>query len=166
MKNFPFPYLGSISHGTLRTEDLLPDFLHVLRKLGGTLSRADANKVRRILDREEWSNEERYWCDELLHEELFNKLGCFAPDYCYFGATEGDGADFGFWLSSDWEERAREDGIPFVLTRGGVVAVVHGRRRILAASSRVAAGEGEIAGARGGVVERAHAGHAALCADR
>ena len=38
--------------------------------------------------------------DDLVFE-LQDELQFFAPPYCYFGNTEGDGSDFGFWPSMD-----------------------------------------------------------------
>jgi hypothetical protein len=36
-----------------------------------------------------------------LNEDLFNELNRLCEDipYCYFGASEGDGSDYGFWIS-------------------------------------------------------------------
>ena len=68
--------IGSISHGTLKAEDLAAVFFDTLLGL----------------------NEEVY--NEILMnttEALMDALNEEAPAYCYFGAHEGDGSDFGFW---------------------------------------------------------------------
>lgn len=41
-------------------------------------------------------------------ESLLQEL---APAGFYFGASEGDGASFGFWLSEDWREALEDRGI-------------------------------------------------------
>ena len=112
------PSIGSVSHGTLRTEDLLPDFVSLLRELGyrgkrnGAFDRASriANLSARHGEIPEGLREE---ADELVND-LCDLLDGFAPEYCYFGTLEGDGSDFGFWPSQEWRERAEEEGVPIV----------------------------------------------------
>lgn len=93
--------IGSISHGTLRTVDLLDAFASELDRLES--ERDDVAEARAVLtlhnagwltiaDSEEASE---------LVQALQDALNEFAPPYCYFGTTEGDGSDFGFWPSLD-----------------------------------------------------------------
>ena len=80
--------LGSISTGTLRTEDLAPVFIEELLSRG-----VDAGDVPEDMD------------------GLYNALESFCPPFVYFGTLEGDGADFGFWVDmNDFDESRRLDG--------------------------------------------------------
>ena len=72
--------IGSISHGTLRPEDLCAVFFDTLCGL----------------------NEEEY--NKILintTEALMDALNAAAPAYCYFGTHEDAGSDFGFWPLSE-----------------------------------------------------------------
>jgi hypothetical protein len=103
---------GSISHGTLRDEDLLKAFTDTLESLLAkqsrrfrrapyrALIRATRKELReRDLDAQDVADGgER--CADLVNR-LADTLNEFAPPYGYFGALEGDGSDFGFWLSRD-----------------------------------------------------------------
>ena len=100
--------LGSISHGTMRPEDLIPDFVSQLQSLD---TRGDYAELVKEADAiEDFDSEDAGY----VLEELFDALNTFAPDYCYFGAHPGDGADYGFWLCEEWEQMARDDGVLFV----------------------------------------------------
>jgi hypothetical protein len=44
-------------------------------------------------------------------EALTDKLQDLAPSGFYFGASEGDGACFGYWLSEDWVEALEAMGL-------------------------------------------------------
>ena len=101
--------LGSISHGTLRTQDLLPVFLETLTALGGDVpSDLECGAHIEYLnwpgpgttacdeDDKFWSSEEAMWDMEALTDGLNN----LCPPFVYFGTLEGDGSDFGFW--PDW----------------------------------------------------------------
>jgi hypothetical protein len=89
---------GTVIHGTLREEDLVPAFLDCLEEL----DKKAADELR--------ANMPKYGTDEMaefLNEELFNTLNLHAPDGHYFGAHPGDGSDFGFWedeQGSDWSD--------------------------------------------------------------
>lgn len=87
---------GTVSHGTLREEDLIPKFAAILE---------DEDSERYNYWRAEFPN-----CANLAFymttydersyalEQLFEDLDILAHNVgMYFGASEGDGADFGFW---------------------------------------------------------------------
>lgn len=95
--------IGSVSSGTMRPEDLLPEFLYTLGQLDKPRHDAFVAANADLLDSDEVdedSDEYADGCDDLVNE-LFDILGEYAPPYCYFGANEGDGADYGFWPSLD-----------------------------------------------------------------
>ena len=94
--------VGTISWGTLRNQDLIPSFMDVL--LDHDLSTAHAlqkeyREVFQNIDNDEFmatSEDATY-----LVEALFEALNEIAPPFHYFGATAGDGSDFGFWADVD-----------------------------------------------------------------
>jgi hypothetical protein len=98
---------GTISHATLRDEDLLAAFADELeyqvQRNADEWCSEDGRKERdRLMDliaeaRDDVDSDE---AGEIVNE-LQDALNAFAPPYAYFGAHEGDGSDFGFWISSD-----------------------------------------------------------------
>ena len=111
--------IGTVSHGTLRTEDLLSSFISELewhiRNNGDHFSQpenfSERDRLNNIIgeaqdcfaeDGEEIDPDKEDIAEELVNETLPDAIGEFAPAYCYFGAHEGDGSDFGFWPS--WSE--------------------------------------------------------------
>jgi len=124
--------LGSISHGTLRTQDLLPVFLETFMALGGNVP-SDLecgayieylnwpNPATTACDEEDkfWESEDAMWDMEALTDGLNN----LCPPFVYFGTLEGDGSDFGFWPDMDrlneelqWErDHYPDDSIPDAL---------------------------------------------------
>lgn len=92
---------GTISHGTLRPQDLIPAFLDALR----TLNPAAYDQLMfgsghplipsYALEDEDadWWTEDAQW----ILDDLTDRLAESAPEGHYFGALEGDGSDFGFW---------------------------------------------------------------------
>lgn len=88
----------SVSHGTMREEDLIPAFEAFLEAQGIDLSTLDrpTEAIERLFDGEmtdaDWESVSWY-----LNEELFEAMNDIAPDGCYFGSHPGDGCDYGFW---------------------------------------------------------------------
>lgn len=94
--------LGTVSHGTLRTEDLLDTFADELEyqvqrdeNLYLTPSIRDA-LLKSVWDAREITDFESELAADMVNE-LIDQLNEYAPPYCYFGSHEGDGSDFGFW---------------------------------------------------------------------
>jgi hypothetical protein len=112
----------TVSEGTLRSEDLLVNFCNTLYELG---KKRQAKKLwlegaalLEKIDEMEYQlrdtfidNEKRAALVALLDtstealmwvvDELFDLLNANAPSGYYFGASEGDGACFGFWKAED-----------------------------------------------------------------
>lgn len=103
--------IGSISHGTLKTEDLLTAFADALETLvkndpdmtgdGSLALRMTAiREARQLVELsnelgDAWDgNHEELALDAL--DSLREWLDGYAPPYTYFGTHEGDGSDFRF----------------------------------------------------------------------
>lgn len=107
---------GSISHGTMRNEDLLDTFAselqdHVQRNAAEWCSDDGRAQRDRLVALCEEANETDCESDDYdddaageLVEALFEALNEFAPPYAYFGAHEGDGSDYGYWLIGDMQD--------------------------------------------------------------
>jgi hypothetical protein len=105
----PFAYLGTVSHGTMRAEDLVPTFLAVYRDLRPQFWSDVSKEYRPLLEvmgsRYVQEYSERYYEDlDYLLSELFDYLNACSPDGYYFGAIEGDGCDYGFWAVESEDE--------------------------------------------------------------
>lgn len=132
----PAPF-GSVSSGTLRTQDLLSAFVSALEGLmlvnGEYFSRPE-NFVERdrlcdaigeaqdcfidcAIEKSDFGEidpDKEETAEWLVNETLFDMLQSFAPPYTYFSAHPGDGADFGFWLSDIEDIR---DQVEFVSSK-------------------------------------------------
>lgn len=97
--------LGTISEGTLKNEDLIPAFIDAID--GVRISRKHRGEVRAINNRLVDDYQSALWeCpkDELVSydvERLIDILNDYVPNYCYFGAHDGDGACFGVWPTDE-----------------------------------------------------------------
>ena len=125
---------GTVIHGTMRAQDLIPAFLIVLRKH----NRGLAETIIRDIPHDELVLEDkhhriRFWLESSLNEDhpwwnsyaasclitggpgygdtLFHALQTIAPEGHYFGTREDDHNNFGFWPSQ--EPRYSKWDIPF-----------------------------------------------------
>ena len=85
---------GSISSGTLRSQDLLSTFAAHLPANYKAL-KDEAEALAGCI--EEGADDVDGWHVSEVLDELYQALNDEAPDGHYFGAHEGDGAEFGFW---------------------------------------------------------------------
>lgn len=94
---------GTIIHGTLRMQDLIPAFLDALWQVAP----AAAASFQSIQDRAQGREGSAWWDGEeaaAMLERLTDTLNEHAPEGHYFGAHPGDGADFGFWkVEEGWQ---------------------------------------------------------------
>lgn len=92
---------GSISSGMMSKEDLIPIFLTEAIDICLNDKRDEyigaIKEIQQRIKDMDWDtyieSEESDW--DL--ESLFDILDSIAPENHYFGAHEGDGADYGFW---------------------------------------------------------------------
>ena len=97
---------GTIIHGTLREQDLIPAFMDVLwvndpeaaERIVDEYGHNFIDRCTKGLDYSLIGEMER---QSYLLDDLFEALEAIAPEGCYFGAIEGDGSDFGFWATDD-----------------------------------------------------------------
>ena len=92
-------YVGSVSEGTMRADDLIPAFLDVAEEMAERLDTGNIIAEVRNL-RQQYNNlsddaPEEEW-DYLLYEGIWPMMESLAPEGYYFGAHPGDGADFGY----------------------------------------------------------------------
>ena len=90
----------SLSHGTMRNEDLIETFMLFLED-NYPLIYADIRSDKdydNIMNTGRYDDETSYW----LLDELFDRLNELAPDDFYFGSHPGDGSDYGFWQCEEF----------------------------------------------------------------
>ena len=99
----------SVSSGTLRPQDLIPDFVYVIRDTPEYQQIAFhpnlSWELKVIFDPTAYNDDDERWDSEeisyFLNEELFDILNNYAPEGYYFGSHPGNGSDFGYWKIED-----------------------------------------------------------------
>jgi len=94
----------SVSHGTLREDDLIAAFGKFIIEAAGAgligneyVLRITGDLINIITEPEEKI--------EILNNNIFDLMDEISPDGCYFGAHPGDGSDFGWWdIKSEEDE--------------------------------------------------------------
>lgn len=92
--------LGTVSHGTMRPEDLIPTFVEEIRHILTDPDTDDLRVLGTIDQLEKSTQEPDYFESESCQfdlDYLFDLLNDYAPDGYYFGSHPGDGSDYGFW---------------------------------------------------------------------
>ena len=104
IQNNKKPHIGTVSWGTHRPSHLIPKFLIALEKCNFAKYSEIRSRCPIFVFKPDSVDKE--WFDtedaaEVL-DDLFKALRDAGVDnYLYFGAHDGDGADFGFWV--DWD---------------------------------------------------------------
>lgn len=80
-----------VSDGTMRTEDLFPKMYWILKEYAPE----KAKEFAEFAEDDSWMGERAEGARVM--GELFYALDEIAPEGCYFGSQEGDGACYGFW---------------------------------------------------------------------
>jgi len=114
--------LGTISEGTLKTEDIGNNLIWHMDRLD--LDTNDLNTLKKLkrefseeIERLEESEEEYSEKLEYIFDETKEIADNYTPDYCYLGMHQGDGADFGVWPEPELFEDTRQGGFDgFVFT--------------------------------------------------
>ena len=141
--------LGSISTGTLKTEDLLPVFTATMRQF-----LTDNGHKSIYVERAETIIRNDFYDMELADElvgTLMDGIQGYCPPFVFFGTLPGDGADFGFWAdmeriqetldaamdlernvrNGEWEWQLKDEGVIVNTNDHGNVTVMDMDRKIL-----------------------------------
>ena len=98
-----FPWI--VSSDTLRVDHLADAYLGAFDQLGQDVPepfRSDLQQCAAYASGLTAPDPCDAW--DVAIQWAFDRLGELAPDGFYFGASEGDGACFGFWLEQEWAD--------------------------------------------------------------
>lgn len=117
--------IGSASSGTMRSEDLIPSFAWELRQVQTADDRKFLSALAKRQDVDGYYDSEESGYDM---EELFDRLEAHCPPYTHFSAHDGDGADYGVWVSWDSLEDDTRGEEPEALKVNDLSGVPRGHR--------------------------------------
>lgn len=92
----------SLSHATMRPEDLIPTFIAAIRHIESD----NIGLMESMQQIEDDVSIDGYFESENSQfdlDYLFDTLNTIAPDGYYFGSHPGDGSEYGFWESESDE---------------------------------------------------------------
>lgn len=105
--------LGTISHGTVKPTDLIPDFIAAMKYVQA--ARPDRLKLdalekefARITSNDIVLEGDEDALDEVL-VDVMTIMENYVPAYCRFGSHEGDGSDYGVWVDDNAIDFAKEN---------------------------------------------------------
>ena len=105
-----YPKIGSVSHGTMRNEDLLETFADELELMAKPCDHpGNKETYTGIVAKARATDPDGADASEII-SDLFDALDELAPPYCYFGSHPGDSSDYGFWPDMNSLECAVQDG--------------------------------------------------------
>ena len=127
----------SISHGTMRPQDVLTALLDALAEHDED---AYAQCINLIPAHASEDDDAAWWSEEAPGhiDALFDTLNDCAPAGLYFGAHPGDGSDYGVWLSED----DAAELVELEEAAGGCTSEEQARERILEDALSVAVRSG------------------------
>lgn len=96
--------IGTVIHGTLRPQDLIPAFIGVLKEVGKDVDYLWA--IDDFLNNSNPDDVEKYFEGEIAQDDielLIKDINDNISDipFLYFGCHPSDGSDFGFWVDYD-----------------------------------------------------------------
>lgn len=94
-----------VDYASLRTQDLLPEFLNILNSINAPEYEQLMSSPFGPIPAYAMEDQDSEWWDSedasFLMDELIDVLNNYVPEGHYFGAHEGNGSDFGVWISMD-----------------------------------------------------------------
>lgn len=106
-KYLPF---GTISHGTLKTEDIIEAAINSLAEVAPKRAKEMGEAVDKLREETKGDPYSNGAIEEFLHEELFQAMEAYLRPYFRFGSHEGDGSDIGVWLDHESLDEAIREG--------------------------------------------------------
>lgn len=86
---------ASVSHGTMRPQDLIPRYMNAIRDTPEYL------QIMHVVPTHAFEDDGAAWWDSenaaFFLEDLTDTLENYAPKGYYFGSHPGDGSDYGYW---------------------------------------------------------------------